>query len=91
MYKLFGFVSQSLENDLNQRFFLYEWFESVEELAHYLLPACDEIFSSLCHCNPLDKTFSDYQNLMNAECNTEEDPQNLKLSKLPPTSKENYL
>ena len=40
--------------------------------------------------NPLEKDYSDYQNLLSCGLKTEEAPSKMKLSKPPPSGKENY-
>ena len=72
-------------------YFPYEWFDNVEKLSRQSLPSYDEFYSRLRNCNPLDKTFSDYQNLLKAGFSNEEALRKLKLSEIPPTGKENYV
>ena len=71
-------------------YFPYEWFDNVEKLSQQSLPSYDAFYSRLRNCNPLDKTFSDYQNHLKAGCSSEEALRKLKLSEIPPTGEENY-
>ena len=73
-----------------KRFFPYEWFDSPEKLTYPTLPPYDEFFSRLRNCNPLVKAYSDYQNLVNSGCISEEAPKRLRISSIPPTGQENY-
>ena len=69
----------------------YEWFDCAEKLSHQSLPAYDDFFSQLRNCNPLDDSFSDYQNPKNAECDTEKAVRKFKFLEIPPTDQENYV
>ena len=75
----------------NQGFFLYEWFDNVEKLSHQSPPSYDAFYSRLRNCHRLDKTFSDYQNLLKVGKSSEEALQKLKLSEISPTGEENYV
>ena len=54
------------------------------------LPPYDAIFSKLRNVNPLEKDYSDYQNLLGSGLKTEEALSKMKLSKPPPSGEENY-
>ena len=54
-----------------------------------LLPY-DAFFSKLRNVNPLEKDYSDYQNLLGSGLKTEEALSKMKLSKPPPSGEENY-
>ena len=54
------------------------------------LPPYDAFFSKLRNVNPLEKDYSDYQNLLGNELKTEEALSIMKLSKPPPSGEENY-
>ena len=54
------------------------------------LPPYDAFFSKLRNVNPLEKAYSDYQNLLSSGLKTEEALSKMKLSKPPPSREENY-
>ena len=54
------------------------------------LPPYDAFFSKLRNVNPLEKDYSDYQNLLGCGLKTEEALSKKKLSKPPPSGEENY-
>ena len=54
------------------------------------LPPYDAFFSKLRNVNPLEKDYSDYQNLLSSGLKTEEALSKMKLSKPPPSGEENY-
>ena len=55
------------------------------------LPSNDDFFCRLRHCNPLEKTHFDYQNLIDSGCNTEIVMKKLKLTEGPPLGKTTML
>ena len=71
-------------------FLPYEWFDSPEKLTYPAIPPYDEFLSWLCNCNPLDKTYSDYQRFLNSGCSSEEAMKKIRVSSVPPTGQENY-
>ena len=54
------------------------------------LPPYDAFFSNFRNVNPLEKDYSDYQNLLSSGLKTEEALSKMKLSKPPPSGEENY-
>ena len=54
------------------------------------LPPYDAFFSKLRNVNPLEKGYSDYQNLLSSGLKSEEALSKMKLSKPPPSGEENY-
>ena len=54
------------------------------------LPPYDAFFSKLRNVKPLEKDYSDYQNLLGSGLKTEEALSKMKLSKPPPSGEENY-
>ena len=54
------------------------------------LPPYDAFFSKLRNVNPLEKDYSDYQNLPDSGLKTEEALSKMKLSKPPPSGEQNY-
>ena len=54
------------------------------------LPPYDAFFSKLRNVNPLENDYSDYQKLLSCGLKTEEALSKMKLSKPPPSGKENY-
>ena len=54
------------------------------------LPPYDAKFSKLRNVNPLEKDYSDYQNLVSCGLKTEEAISKMKFSKPPPSGEENY-
>ena len=71
-------------------FFPYEWFDCPQKMINSELPPYDAFFSKLRNVNPLDKDYSDYQNLLGSGLKTEEALSKMKLSKPPPSGEENY-
>ena len=53
-------------------------------------PPYDAFFSKLRNVNPLEKDYSDYQNLLGSGLKTEEALSKMKFSKPPPSGEENY-
>ena len=73
-------------------YFPHEWFDNVEKLSHQSLPSYDAFYNRSRNCNPLNKTFSDFQNhLLKAGCSNEEALRKLKLAGIRPTIEENYV
>ena len=71
-------------------FFPYEWFDCPQKMNNSELPPYDAFFSKLRNVNPLEKDYSDYQNLLGSGLKTEEALSIMKLSKPPPSGEENY-
>ena len=71
-------------------FFPYEWFDSPQKMNNSELPPYDAFFSKLRNVNPLEKDYSDSQKLLSCGLTTEEALSKMKLSKPPPSGKENY-
>ena len=71
-------------------FFPYEWFDCPQKMNNSELPPYDAFFSKLRNVNPLEKDYSDYQNLLGSGLKTEEALSKMKLSKPPPSGQENY-
>ena len=71
-------------------FFLYEWFDCPQKMNNSELPPYDAFFSKLRNVNPLEKDYSDYQNLLSSGLKTEEALSKMKLSKPPPSAEKNY-
>ena len=73
-----------------ERFFPYEWFDCPQKMNNSEFPPYDDFFSKLRNVNPLDKSNSDYQNLLGSGLKTAEALSKMKLSKPPPSGEENY-
>ena len=73
-----------------KNFFPYEWFDCPQKMNNSELPPYDAFFSKLRNMNPLEKDYSDYQNLLSSGLKTEEALSKMKLSKPPPSGEENY-
>ena len=71
-------------------FFPYEWFDCPQKMNNSELPPYNAFFSKLRNVNPLEKDYSDYQNLLGSGLKTEEALSKMKLSKPPPSGGENY-
>ena len=71
-------------------FFPYEWFNCPQKMDNRELPPYDAFFSKLRNVNPLEKDYSDYQNLLSSGLKTEEALSKMKLSKPPPSGEENH-
>ena len=71
-------------------FFPYEWFDCPQKMNNSELPPYDAFFSKLRNVKPLEKDYSDDQNLLSSGLKTEEALSELKLSKPPPSGEENY-
>ena len=71
-------------------FFPYEWFDCPQKMNNSELPPYDAFFSKLRNVNPLEKDYSDYQNLLGSGLKTEEALSKMKLSKPPLSGEENY-
>ena len=71
-------------------FFPYEWFDCPKKMNNSELPPYDALFSKLRNVNPLEKDYSEYQNLLSSGLKTEEALSKMKLSKPPPSGEENY-
>ena len=54
------------------------------------LPPYGAFFSKLRNVNPLEKAYSEYENLLGSELKTEEALSKMKLSKQPPSGEKNY-
>ena len=71
-------------------FFPYEWFDCPQKMNNSELPPYDAFFSKHRNVNPLERDYSDYQNLLSSGLKTEEALSKMKLSKPPPSWEENY-
>ena len=71
-------------------FFPYEWFDCPQKMNNSKLPPYDAFLSKLRNVNPLEKDYSDYQNLLGSGLKSEEALSKMKLSKPPPSGEENY-
>ena len=71
-------------------FFPYEWFDCPQKMNNSEFPPDDAFFSKLRNVNPTEKDYSDYQNMPSCGLKTEEALSKQKLSKPPPSGKENY-
>ena len=71
-------------------FFLYERFDCPQKMNNSELPPYDAFFSKPRNVDPLEKDWSDYQNLLSSGLKTEEALSKMKLSKPPPSGEENY-
>ena len=71
-------------------FFPYEWFDCPQKMNNSKLPPYDAFFSKFRIVKPLEKDYSEYQNLLSSELKTEEALSKMKLSKPPPSGEENY-
>ena len=71
-------------------FFPYEWFDCRQKMNNSELPPYDAFLSKLRKVNPLEKDYSDYQNLLSSGLKTEEALSKMELSKPPPSGEENY-
>ena len=71
-------------------FFPYEWFDCPQKMNNIELPPYDAFFSKLRNVNPLEKDYSDHQNLLSSGLKTEEALPKMKFSKPPPSGEENY-
>ena len=85
----------SLDSFLNKTaetigFFPYQCFDCPQKMNNSELPPYDAFFSKLRNVNPLEKDYSDYQNLLSSGLKTEEALSKMKLSKPPPSGEENY-
>ena len=70
-------------------FFPYEWFDCPQKMNNSELPPYDAFFSGLRNMNPLEKDYSDYQELLSSGLKTEEALSKMRLSKPPPSGEEN--
>ena len=61
-------------------FFPYEWFDCPQKLNNSEFPPQDAFFSKLRNVNPLEKDYSDYQNLLSSGLKTEKALSKMKLS-----------
>ena len=71
-------------------FFQCEWFDCPQKMNNSELPPYDAFFSKLRKVNPLEKDYSDYQNLFSCGLKTEEALSKMKLSRTPPSGEENH-
>ena len=71
-------------------FFPYECFDCPQKMNNSELPPYDAFFSKPRNVNPLEKDYSDYQNLLSSGLKAEEALSKMKLSKPPPSGDENY-
>ena len=71
-------------------FFPFEWFDCPQKMNNTELPPYDAFLSKLRNVNPLEKDYSDYQNLLSSGLKAGEELSKVKLSKPPPSGEENY-
>ena len=71
-------------------FFLHEWFDNPEKLNNKELPPYDSFFIKLRKINPLEKDYSDFENLTTSGLSSQQAVCKLRLNKVPPTGDENY-
>ena len=71
-------------------YFPYEWFDCSEKLYDTHLPPYEAFFNKLRNCNPLEKEYKEYENLLNSGATVESALIKLRLSQPPPTGGENY-
>ena len=71
-------------------FFPYEWFDCLQKMNNSEFPPYDAFFSKLRNVNPLEKDYSDYQNLLSSGLKIEEALSKMKFSKPPPPGEQNY-
>ena len=71
-------------------FYPYEWFDCPQKMNNSELLTYDAFFSKLRNVNPLEKDYSDDQNLFSSGLKTEEALSKRKLSKPPPSGGESY-
>ena len=55
-------------------FFPYDWFDCPQNMKNSVFPPYEAFFSKLRTVNPLEKDYSDYQNLLSCGFETEEAP-----------------
>ena len=72
-------------------FFPYEWFDNPDKLNNDHLPSYDSFYSKLRSCNPLEKEYLDFEKLLQSGLTLESAMQKLRLTRPPPTGKENYV
>ena len=63
---------QAYKTAETKNFFPYEWFDCPQKMNNNELPPYDAFFSKLRNVNPLEKDYSDYQNLLSGGLKTEE-------------------
>ena len=71
-------------------FFPFEWFDCPQKMNKSELPPYDAFFNKLRNVNPLEKDYSDYQNLLSSGLKTEEALSKMKLPKHPTLGEVNY-
>ena len=71
-------------------FFPYEWFDCPQKMNNSEIPPYDAFLSKPRNVNPLEKDYSDYQNLFSSGLKTEDALSKMKLPKPPPSGEENY-
>ena len=71
-------------------FFPYEWFDCPEKMNNKELPPYDTFFIILRNCNPLEKDYNDFQNLVNSGLTTEQAVAKLRMDRIPLTGVKSY-
>ena len=71
-------------------FFSYEWLHCPKKMNNKELPLYDSFFSILRKSKPLEKDYTDFQNLVNSGFTTEQAVVKLRLDRIAPTGAENY-
>ena len=84
------FLLKAYKTKETMGFFPYEWLNCPEKMNNKELPAYDSFFSLLRKSNPLEKDYTDFQNLINSGFTTEQAVVKLRLDRIPPTGAENY-
>ena len=84
------FLLKAYRTSETKGFFPYECFHTIDKMQNTELPPYDAFYSKLRSCNPPEAEYTDYVNLLKNGLTTLQAVVNLKLSKPPPTSTENY-
>ena len=71
-------------------FFPYEWFDAAEKLSLGHLPPYECFYSKLRNCNPLEKDYLEYVNLLHSGLSQESAMQKLRITCPPVTGEQNY-
>ena len=73
-----------------KRFFLQEWLDHPDKVQNTELPPCDDFYSKLRSCHPLEAEYKGFGNLLKSGLTTEQAAVKLKLSEPPPTGIETF-
>ena len=85
-----GSFLKSYKTKETEGFFPYEWFDCPDKMNNKEFPPYDSFFSVLRNCNPPEKGYNDFQNLVNSGLTTEQAVVKLRMDRIPPTAAENY-